>query len=51
MAQSLLKDFMAFITQERKYWMIPLVIILLLLGALLVFSTGSPLAPFLYPLF
>ncbi len=49
--QSLLRDFLAFVAQEKKWWMIPLVLVLLLLGAVLVFSTSSPLAPFLYPLF
>lgn len=49
--QSLFRDFLAFIAQEKKWWMIPLVIVLLALGALIVFASSSVLAPFLYPLF
>ena len=49
--QSLTREFLAFIRQEKKWWLIPLVLVLLLLGALLLFSSASPLAPFLYPLF
>ena len=48
--QSLIRDFMAFIVAEKKWWMIPLILILLLLGALVLFAGSSPLAPFLYPL-
>jgi len=50
-SQSLIKDITAFIRQERKWWMIPLIAVLLIVGTLLVFATSSPLAPFLYPLF
>lgn len=49
--QSLAKEFLGFIWQEKKWWMIPLVAILLLVGALMIFASGSPLAPFIYPLF
>lgn len=49
--QSLVREFLAFIRQEKKWWMIPLVLVLLLLGALMIFASSSPLAPFLYPLF
>jgi hypothetical protein len=49
--QSLAREFLAFIRQEKKWWMIPLVLILLLMGAFILFSSASPLAPFLYPLF
>jgi hypothetical protein len=37
--------------EEKKYWLIPLVIFLVLLGALLVFSEGSAVAPLIYTLF
>ena len=49
--QSLLRDFGAFIVQEKKWWMIPLIAVLLIIGLLVVFASSSPLAPFLYPLF
>ena len=46
---SLFKEFLLFLRQEKKWWLIPLVVILLALGALIVFSSGSVLAPFMYP--
>jgi hypothetical protein len=49
--QSLLREFFAFIRHEKKWWMIPLVIVLLIVGALILFASSSPLAPFVYPLF
>lgn len=48
--QSLWREFLAFVRHERKWWMIPLLLVLLLLGFLMVFASSSPLAPFLYPL-
>jgi hypothetical protein len=48
---SLLGDFVGFIRHEKKWWMIPLMIVLAVIGALAVFSTSSPLAPFIYSLF
>lgn len=49
--QSLFKEFFAFIKEEKKWWMIPLVTVLLLLSGLILFGSSSPLAPFIYPLF
>ncbi|GAB4238610.1 MAG: DUF5989 family protein [Acidobacteriota bacterium] len=40
-----------FLRVRRKYWLIPLVALLLLLGALIVFSESSAVAPFIYTLF
>lgn len=48
---SALKDFLDFLMRERKYWLIPLVAFLLLLGLLVVFSETSAVAPFVYTLF
>ena len=45
----LCKEFLLFLQQEKKWWLIPLVILLLILGALIVFSSGSVLAPLMYP--
>ena len=47
--QSLLFEFMAFLKHEKKWWMLPLILMLLALGWFLVFAASSPLAPFLYP--
>jgi hypothetical protein len=49
--QSLIKEFFLFIKQEKKWWLVPLIAVLLLVGALIVFASSSPLAPFIYPLF
>ena len=49
--QSLIKEFFLFIKQEKKWWLVPLISVLLLVGALIVFAGSSPLAPFIYPLF
>ena len=45
----LLKEFLAFLREERKWWLIPLVVLLLILGAVIVFSGTSVLAPLMYP--
>ena len=47
----ILKEFLAFLKQRKKYWLWPLFIILVLLGTLVVLVEGSALAPFLYSLF
>lgn len=47
----LLRDFWDFMRVRKKFWMAPIVLIMLLLGALLVASQGSVVAPFIYTLF
>jgi len=49
--QSIFKEFFLFIRHEKKWWLIPLIAVLLVVGALAFFASTSPLAPFLYPLF
>ena len=46
-----LKDIWAFMKERQKYWLLPLIITLVLLGALIVLSQTSVLAPFIYTLF
>jgi uncharacterized protein DUF5989 len=48
---SILGEFWGFLNQRKKYWLMPIVIMLLLLGVLLVATQGSALAPFIYTLF
>jgi hypothetical protein len=48
---SLAREFLAFIRHEKKWWMIPLMGVLLLLALLIAFASTSSLAPFVYPLF
>jgi len=46
-----LKDIWRFIKNRRKWWLLPVVLALLAVGALLVLGGGSAVAPFLYTLF
>ena len=48
---AIIKEFIAFLRERKKWWLAPIVLFLLLLGALLVFAKGSALAPFIYSLF
>ena len=45
----LFKDFIRFAKQEKKWWLIPLIAVLLVLGAILIFTASSGLAWALYP--
>jgi polyferredoxin len=47
---SIIKEFWLFLRDNKKWWLLPILIILLILG-LLVLIGGSALAPFIYPLF
>lgn len=47
----LLKDLWLFMKLRKKFWLLPIIIVMLLLGALIVFSQGSAVAPFIYTLF
>ncbi len=46
-----LKDLWGFLKVRKKFWLLPLLIILLLFGVLIVFTSGSAVAPFIYTLF
>lgn len=48
---SILKEFWDFLKERKKWWLTPIVVLMVLIGALLVFSQGSALAPFIYTLF
>jgi hypothetical protein len=48
---SILKEFWDFLKVRKKWWLTPIVVMLVLLGALIFFSQGSALAPFVYTLF
>ena len=47
----LLKDLWAFMRERKKFWLAPIILVMILLGALIVFAQGSALAPFIYTLF
>ena len=44
-------EFCQFLRQEKKYWLVPIVIVFVLFGLLIVFSQSSAVAPFIYTLF
>lgn len=48
---SILAEFWDFLKVRKKWWLLPIVFFLLLLGALIVLTEGSALAPFIYTLF
>ncbi len=48
---SLLKEFWLFLKVRKKWWLLPIIIVMVLLGTLLVFAQGSALAPFIYTIF
>jgi len=47
----LLRDLFGFIRDRKKYWLLPMIIIFGLLGFLIVMSSGSAIAPFIYAIF
>ena len=47
----LLKDLWAFMKVRKKFWLVPIILVLLLLGGLIVLTQGSAVAPFIYTLF
>jgi hypothetical protein len=46
-----LKDLWGFMRTRKKYWLLPIIIVILLLGGLIVLTSGSAIAPFIYTLF
>lgn len=46
-----IKDVWLFLKERKKFWLAPIIIVLLLIGFLIVFSSGSAIAPFIYTLF
>jgi hypothetical protein len=48
---AIIREFLDFLRERKKWWIAPIVVFLLLLGGLLIFAKGSALAPFIYSLF
>ena len=46
-----IKDLWGFLRERKKFWLLPLIVILLTFGVLIVLTTGSAIAPFIYTLF
>lgn len=49
--QSLIQEFWEFLKFRKRYWLMPIIIVLFLFGALIVFTESSAVAPFVYALF
>ena len=47
----LIREFWAFMRVRKKWWLLPIIVVMLLVGSLLVFAQGSALAPFIYTIF
>ena len=50
-SDSIVGEFWLFLKEEKKWWLAPLVTVLLLLGAVIVFAESSAIAPFIYTIF
>ena len=48
---SIFRDLWLFLRIRKKWWLLPLLLLIVLLGLILVFAQGSPLAPFIYTVF
>jgi hypothetical protein len=48
---SVFAELLRFLKTRKKYWLMPIVLVMLTIGALLLFAQGSVLAPFIYTLF
>jgi len=48
---SLLGDLWGFLKERKKWWLLPIIAVLLLFGILIVLSGGSAIAPFIYAIF
>jgi hypothetical protein len=46
-----LKDLWGFLKERKKFWMLPIILVLLLFGVLIVLTGGSAIAPFIYAVF
>ena len=49
--QFIITEFWEFLRMRKRYWLFPIILVLLLLGALIVFTESSTVAPFIYMLF
>ena len=48
---NIISEFWAFLRVRKKWWLLPIVVVMVLVGSLLVFAQGSALAPFIYTIF
>jgi hypothetical protein len=48
---NLVSEFWQFLKVRKKWWLLPIIVVMVIVGALLVFAQGSALAPFIYTIF
>ncbi len=48
---SFLKEFFKFLFKRKKFWLLPIILVLLFFGVLVVFTQGTAVAPFIYTIF
>ncbi len=48
---SFIGEFWSFLRQRKRFWLAPILVMILVIGALLVFAQSSAIAPFIYTLF
>lgn len=48
---TILTELWQFLRERKKWWLLPMIVVLLLLGLLLIMTSGSAMAPFIYTLF
>ena len=46
-----IKDLWGFLSERKKFWLAPVILVLLVFGVLIVLTAGSSIAPFIYTLF
>lgn len=48
---SFLAELWAFLRHRKKFWLLPIILVMVLIGGLLILAQGSAVAPFIYTLF
>ena len=48
---SFIKEFLEFLKIRKKYWLLPIIIVLVIFGGLIILAQGSAVAPFIYTIF
>ena len=51
MSWALIRELWAFLRARKKFWLLPIIFVMLVLGGLIVFAEGSVIGPFIYTLF
>ncbi|MCG6893914.1 MAG: DUF5989 family protein [Desulfobacteraceae bacterium] len=47
----MIRDLWGFLKERKKFWLLPIILFLLLFGGLIIFTSGSAIAPFIYTIF